>query len=666
MPPPELSQANRYLKVSTALKEDTFILRSFDGTEQVSRPYKFELELYSSELWVDPVKMVGKPSGFSVKGPDDALRFFHGVVRNFSAGPVIWSEEYPLRRYRAEVVPWLTLLKLQRNSRVFQEKTPPDIVEQVFKDAGYTDYKLSLKGSYEKLDFCVQYRESHYDFVSRMMEKAGIFYYFTHDKAKHTLVLADSATGYVDAEENVVELLSAFEAQEFGRIESWENRFQITPGKYVVEERSFLTPSKNDQAKEKTKVKWKGVADWEVYDYPGTYGVTKDKFPAATTKGQAVVGIERHEAKANVAHGTSSCMTFSPGAKFKLKFSEVTDENNLKYALTFVRHKAYEPIVALRDSQKADEKHADEERTLYSNSFKCIPADVPARPQLRTAKPSVQGPQSATVVGPKNSHIFTDEHGRVKVAFHWDRESKLDDKSSCWLRVAQSWAGAKWGGLFIPRVGHEVLVEFLEGDPDRPIVTGSVYNKDNALPYKLPDESYKSTIKSETVGSKGKNYNEIRFEDKEDKEMFHVHAARDFERIVKNDDVLKVGFETKEDGKQTIDIFKDRTVTIHEGNEKFEILKGKRDTLVYDKETLVVKSGDHLIDVKAGKSTLQAAKSILLKVGGSSIKIDTQGITIKAPQVKIQGQVKVDIKSPMTGVGGDGMLTLKGGMVKIN
>jgi type VI secretion system secreted protein VgrG len=326
------------------------------------------------------------------------------------------------------------------------------------------------------------------------------------------------------------------------------------------------------------------------------------------------------------------------------------------------------------------------------------------------------GPQTAIVVGKKDEEIWTDKFGRVKVRFHWDRLSKSDEKSSCWIRVAQAWAGNAWGAIHIPRIGQEVVVSFLEGDPDQPIITGSVYNADQNPPYTLPDAQTQSGIKSQsTKGANSKNFNELRFEDKKDAELIYLHAERDFERIVENNDTLKVGFDKKTDGdqiisihnnqkitignkdskvgSQTITIWKDRLetletgdyklviqkgmrsveiskgndqLTLGEGNRTVEIKKGNRQTEIKGDDKLTLASGAQSIKISSGGQTVEAATFILLKVGGSSIKIEPACITIKSVAIKVQGDAKVDISAPLTSCKGDGMLTLKGGMTMIN
>jgi type VI secretion system secreted protein VgrG len=318
------------------------------------------------------------------------------------------------------------------------------------------------------------------------------------------------------------------------------------------------------------------------------------------------------------------------------------------------------------------------ESTLLT-TLTAIDSKTPFRPARVTPKPVAHGPHTAEVTGPSGEEIWTDEHGRVKCQFHWDREGKFDENSSCWMRVQQAHAGKTWGAIWIPRIGHEVVVDFIEGDPDRPIVVGSVYNGDNKVPYALPDNKTQSGVKTRS-SKKGDTttFNELRFEDKIGEEHVYFHAEKDFDRIVENNDTLKVGFDDKDKGDQKIEIYNDRKITIG-NNETREIGYGikkagdqtvkvynDRTVTIGNNDSLTVEKGNQTIDVKLGKTEHKAMKSIELKCGASSIKLDPKSITIKAPMIDIKADATLTAKSPMTTVKGDAILTLKGGITMIN
>lgn len=660
----DFTQAERFLAISSSpLKDDALVLRGFHGDEAISKPYHFTLDLIAAAK-TDMTKVVGKPVSISAKLPDDKLRYFHGKVLRIAAGEV-HSDEYadsadPLRSYRAEIVPWFSFLKFHADNRVFQEKTIPEIVEQVCKDRGMTDYKLSLKGTYAKLDYCVQYNETDYNFVSRLMEKAGIFYYFNHEDTKHTLVMGDAASSYVDCVENEVEFGDRFDDQAAGQIQRWEQQLEFFSGNYVQRDYNFETPTETLETKEKTKVKWAGVKDFESYEYPGGYAKAADGKPLTVGR------IEVAEAPAQLVIGRGSCLSFSPGGKFKLASHPVESEIGIKHVLTSVSHKAIEPTLVL---QTRDSDESKEPQPEYVNEFQCAPANVPFRPPRDTPLPRIYGLHPAKVVGAKNQEILTDKYGRIKIQFPWDREGKYDDKSSCWVRVAQTWAGAKRGALFIPRVGDEVLVDFINGDVDRPLVVGSVYNADNMPPYALPEDKYKSGIKTmSTDKAKAKNFNELRFEDKIGKELVYFHAERDFERVVENDDKLKIGFDAKDPGDQTIDIFNNRTVTVDKGTDVLQIKAGDRKfTVDKGNHAVTIKQGDQTVKISAGQQTVEAAKKITLKVGGSSIVMTPDGIKITSMNVKIKGSIGAEVKGGVSAKLVAGAIAeVKGGLVKIN
>ncbi|WP_119459028.1 type VI secretion system tip protein VgrG [Rhodospirillaceae bacterium SYSU D60014] len=672
-----LTQAGRWLSVETALGEDAFVLTGFEGDEQISGLFSYRLEMASSREAIAADDLLGKPVTFHVALPGGETRCFNGIINRFAAGPM-WARGY--RRYYAEVVPWLWFLTRTTDCRIFQEKTVPDIVKQIFGDLGFTDFEASgIKGKHPPRDYCVQYRESDFDFVSRLLEEEGIFYFFKHEVGKHTLVLADQRSAYVDCEDGEVEFRTG--TGMLGRISSWRPSFEFRSGKVSQQDYNFETPGTSLATTTNTLLKTPKLDKFEIYDYPGRYAVKAD--------GQALteVRMEEQEAPYAVTSGESDCRSFSPGAKFTLVKHECRSEEGKTYVITGVRHAA------------SDETHfAGQGGTpTYANSFTCIPEGVTYRAPGTTPRPVVRGPQTAVVVGPSGEEIYCDKYGRVKVQFHWDREGKKNEKSSCWMRVAQSWAGRKWGVLFTPRIGMEVLVDFLEGDPDRPIIVGCVYNADQMPPYVLPDNKTQSGIKtrSSKQGADA-NFNELRFEDKKGSEEVYFHAEKDFKRIVENDDSLEVGndqtitvknnrTEIIEEGNEKITIKKgNRTETIEKGNEELTIKTGNRtetidgneeltikkgnrkETIEMGNDTLTIKMGNRAVKLNLGKDSLEAMQSIELKVGQNSIKIDQTGITLKGMMIKIEGQAMVEAKAPMTQVKGDGMLTLKGGVTMIN
>ncbi len=651
-----MAEEVRTLTVSTPIAGDPFILTAARGREELSRPFSFELEMAAdAATTVGPADLVGKPIGWTVSYPNAVTRQFHGVVRRLTAGEFLGRTK---RVYRAEVIPWLWFLTRTTDCKIFQNKTAPQIIEDVFQAFGFagTHYKLSLTGTYATREYCVQYRETAFDFVSRLMEEEGIFYFFEYAADKHTLVLADATSAYFDCNPHKEPEFRP-EFADVEAVTAWQHGYEFRSGKYTHTDYNFTTPSTSLVASTPTTVALANISKFELFDYPGRHAV------AADGTNRSKVRMEEAEAGYDTATGGSGCCSFMPGGKFTLK-NHATDTN--PFVLTAVEHEASEPLTAGARGGSGS----------YRNTFTAIPASVPFRPARFTPRPIVHGLQPAVVVGPSGEEIYTDQYGRVKVQFFWDRYGQKNADSSCWMRVAELWAGQQWGMVFTPRIGQEVLVEFLEGDPDQPVVTGRVYNAEQMPPYALPANMTQSGIKTRsTKEGTAEHFNELRFEDKKDGEQIYFHAQKDFVRVVEHDDsievknnrtlVVKEGYEkitiekgdrertvskgndslTVSTGKRTVDVKADYSVTVQEGNRLVTVSKGN-DTHAISKgnrevkvdtgnDTLTVAQGNLKIDVTAGTAELVAGKSITLMVGSNKVVIDTNGITIDASKLAI-------------------------------
>lgn len=643
----ELSQDNRIVTVSDFYPGAEVVATRVDAVATISEPFRFSVGVVSSETAMDPLKVIGKTAGVTIRLSNDELLPLHGVVASMAKADTFELDETPLRGYQLELVPAFSLLKHHTNCRVFQTKSYPEVVEQILKD-GKVDYSLKLKDTYEKVEYCVQYQESDFDFVSRLMEEVGIFYYFTHDKAAHRMILGDKSTSYVAAPAIRFSSDSQFA---FETVTSWNHNYALHGTKSEIGVFDFEQPGSMVLSKEKMKLKTK-TPD------PSTYFEYQTAPLAMKGKALAVTRIEHEEARHHTISGEGAHAVLQPGIKFKLTDHPSDDENQLEVVVKSAQHHIEEPLLPGSADVQFD----------VQSVFDAVPADVPLRPLRIRSRPLAVGPQPAKVVGGKGAEILTDKYGRVKIQFPWDREGRYDDKSSCFVRVAQGWAGNNRGMQFVPRVGDEVLVEFLEGDPSRPIITGSVYNGDNKSPWPLPDEAHVSGIKTlSTDKAKAKNFNELSFHDQIGKEKIYFHAERDFERVVENDDRLKIGFDTKDKGDRVVDIYNDRTVTLEAGKDTLHVKAGDRIVNI-DKgnHVVTVKSGDMKVSVKSGQHVLEAAKSILFKVGGSTIKIEPAAVTIKTADLKLQADMKAALKGTMVDVNGSAMTTIKGGLVKIN
>jgi len=571
----------------------------FEAQESIAQPYSVEVILAApASVAVDEKALVGQDALLTVQLGDGTARFFHGLVSRITRWDAGRGPDR--QRYRVTVVPRLWTLRHTRHSRIFQEMTVPDIVHKVLGDA-QVEHTLSLQGTYAKREYCVQYRESDLDFVSRLLEEEGIFYYFEHTEDGHKMILNDASVTCpaMQGEASVVYREPSKMVAGSESVHEFSARTEIQPGAVVLRDFHFVRPALDLTA---TSTDPEGEHALEIYDYPARYE------EPGIGKTLAKVRLEELRARVEMATGASNCRRLLVGHTFELADHPVA-ELNRKYLLLSVRYVGHQPEVLTFEQSLVTPKEP------YRNEFLCIPADVPFRPQRATPRPLIAGAQTAIVVGPPGEEIHTDEHGRVKVQFHWDREGKNNDRSSCWIRVSQAWAGQSWGALYLPRIGHEVVVEFLEGDPDRPIVTGSVYNGQNPPPIWLPDNKTQSTLRSNSSPG-GDGSNELRFEDAAGREQIYLHAQKDFNIIVENDKTQEVR------GNETLQVKKDRTKTI-EGNQSLEVVKnddsviGGNQSLEVLKDRSTAVMGNHTESV-LGNQSIQVASNQSLMVAMAS------------------------------------------------
>ncbi len=604
-----LTQDNRLMAIDTPLGRDVLLLTGFRGAEAISSPFSFELSLISENHDISFESIIGKNVTVFLVLADGQQRVFNGLVSRFCQGRGGGEEGSDPRfsHYAATMVPWVWLLQHMADVRIFQELNAPDIIEKIFRESGFNDFRIKLSGSYEKRDYCVQFRETHFNFVSRLMEEEGIFYYFEHERGKHTLILADSPSEHKNCphQESARYQISAGMPLEEDVIQGLVKAQEVKPAKMTLNDYNYSMPN-TDLRSSVSSRQVQGQGEREVYDFPGLYP-NKGRGERLTT-----VRMEEEEARITTIEGSSNCRAFTTGYRFTLKDHYRNDWNNRAYVLTEIEHEG---------SQGGNFPGARGEGGFsYSNRFRCIPIDVPFRPESRATKPVVHGTQTAVVVGPAGEEIYTDELGRIKVQFHWDREGKKDENSSCWIRVGQLWAGAQWGAVFIPRIGQEVIVAFLEGNPDRPLVIGCVYHQSNQPPLDLPGEKTRSTVKSDsTIGGGG--FNEIRFEDKKGQEEIYVHAEKDQTIEVGNDENHTVNH--------------DRTITIM--NNSTKTVQGKQDTTVMQAVTINWMQG---ATVTIGASGLTVSSAGPISITAPSVTVSAGSITLATPVVQVAGIVQ--------------------------
>lgn len=676
----DFTQDQRLLSVDTPLGQDKLLIAGFSGTEGMSRLFEFRLDLLSESTDITADQILGMSVTVTMARPGGDPRYFNGIVRRFAAGPIGGRG---MRSYEAVIVPTAWLLTQTSDHKIFQSKNAKDIIEDVLKAHGVTNYRFGVVNEQHPVrEYCVQYGETAYDFVQRLMEEEGIFYFIEHAQGEHTIVIADDKAAYVDAADE--EVTYTADSMLTNAVHQWQPSYEFQSGKWVQRDFDFENPGAIQvlETEQSTSLSVSAFSSYERFSYPGRYVKRGDGTLLTRLRMEAL------EASFCVIRGDGDLASFMPGAKFKL--SNDPDESK-SYVLTEVSHQA----------QGASLQAGPGGGESYANSFACIPADTVFRPQRLTRKPMVHGPQTAIVVGQSGEEIYTDTYGRIKVQFHWDRYGKSDENSSCWIRVAHAWAGAKWGAIFTPRVGMEVVVEFLDGDPDRPLVTGCVYNGDNGVPYALADNKTQSGIltRSSKLGAAA-NANELRFEDKKGEEQILFHAEKDFLREVENDDTLTVGHDqtitidnnrtetVKVDetitiqGNRTETVQKDESVTVQQdrthtiqgkdtadvtGNATLTVSSGNREVTVSSGNyALTASSGSITVKASAGAITIEAAQSIELKVGGNSVKIDPSGVTVKGTLVKLTADGAANLEGAMTTVKGSGMVTVSGGLIKLN
>ena len=540
---PTFTQADRPLAIYTPLGDDVLLVTAFRASEGISRLYRYETDLIAETGTAVPFdRLLGAGMTVELRPPDGPTRYFDGLVKCFSQG----ERTEVFTRYRAELVPRLWLLTKIVRSRIFQQMTVPDILRQVFSRL---QVSYELAGQYHPRDYCVQYHESDFDFASRLMEEEGIYYFFQHSRGNHQLIVTDIAHQHptVPGPASVVFEEVAGEVRGDMRITRWEKKQELRSGQYTLRDYCFEMPSTRLEAHAQTddsitigkvvhKLRVGGNDELEIYDYPGCYAQRFDGIaPHGGVRAQdltqvfpdgdrtAKLRMEREQAAGVEIRGESDCGHFIPGHKFTL---ERHFDGDGAYLLNEVEHEA----------GQAGYLSGEEFAFRYQNRFACIPADLRYRPPRETPKPQIAGVQTATVVGPEGQQVFCDKYGRVKVQFHWDRDGKKNADSSCWLRVAQFWAGNRWGAFFWPRIGHEVVVAFEDGDPDRPIVVGSVYNAENMPPMPLPATNLLCGIKSSSLrGKVNENFNGITFVDVKGKEHLALHSERHMALVAEYD-----------------------------------------------------------------------------------------------------------------------------------
>ncbi|MCF5629462.1 type VI secretion system tip protein VgrG [Pseudomonas syringae] len=597
-------QLTRLAQVSSPLGPDVLLLKEMSGGDELGRLFSYDLQLTSVDGALDLNQLLGKPMSLSVQLAGGAQRYFHGIVARCSQN--VTRDQFA--SYQVTLRPWLWLLTRTSDCRIFQNLTIPQIIKQVFRDLGFSDFEDALSKPYREWEYCVQYRESSFDFVSRLMEQEGIYYFFRHEKDRHVLVLADAygahqpAPGY----ESVPYFPPDGQHRERDHINDWRLAQEVQPGSLELNDYDFQRPSASIDVRS-AMPRPHTAGDYPLYDYPGTYVQSQDGEHYARTRLEALQSLhERIELSGN-ARGLGA------GHLFSLTGFGRQDQNR-EYLIVGARYYL---------AQESLESGASGGGVQFELGLSCIDAQQTFRQLASPQRPIVKGPQTAVVVGPTGEEIWTNKFGRIKLHFHWDRHDQSNENSSCWIRVSQAWAGKNWGSMQIPRIGQEVIVSFLEGDPDRPIITGRVYNAEQTVPYDLPANATQSGMKSRSSkGGTPANFNEIRMEDKKGAEQLYIHAERNQDVIVEVDESHSVGHDRFKS------IGHDETVLI--GNNRVRIVKqddvlavgsSKTDSV---SQSYIIEVGENLRLV-CGKSVLELNASGQINICGVQISLHASG-----------------------------------------
>jgi type VI secretion system secreted protein VgrG len=669
---PDISQADRLLRITSPLGDDVLILRQLTATESIGRPFSFEAEVLSSRADLVPKDLLGKSITCTIAVGGQPERHFNGMVRAFGR---IGGSERELTAYRLEAVPLLWSLTRTADCRIFQEQSTQDILTKVFNEGRVAPVRFGTLPSSPR-PYCVQFQETDFDFASRLLDEIGGGYFFEHTANDHTLAVTGENADFplIPGQSLVVRP----DRNDDRTVTGWQVFGTLQPGKHVAHDFDMLKPSSLLQAEAPTRLTTPNATDWEVFRWAAGQSAQPDAKPAS-------LAMEQDEVQADTAQGDTQVAALFAGGRAKIQ--EGLGGEEATWLLTAVRHEAMDETQLVGDGQSS-----------YANSFVAIPAERAWRNAAPRRRPVMPALQSAIVTGPAGEEIHCDKHGRIKVHFLWDRAGKKDDHSSCFVRVSQPWAG-KWGGTwFLPRIGDEVLVGFLDGDPDKPVVLGSLHNEEAPTHYGLPGANTRSGITSRSSKGGGKdNANMLRLEDKKGSEEFYLQAEYDMNVLVKHDlsTIVRDGNETREvkAGKRTTTIESDETLTVTTGNRETTIKTGN-DTYTLStgnlKQTLDMgnldlklamgnmktevslgnydlKLGVGNISVKtdAGAVTVEALQGITLKVGPSEVKIDMTGVSIKGMMVKLEGTVMLEAKGLMTTVKGDAMTQVSGAIIMI-
>ncbi|MGF1717475.1 type VI secretion system tip protein TssI/VgrG [Photobacterium chitinilyticum] len=635
------TQDKNILRIDTPLGKDVLHITKAEIQEGISTLFSTQAYVYTNGQLIDAKNIIGKSVTitllYNLSG-SVSERFFNGYVtaiRSTGSRMPSVAEGDKYQDYILDISPSFSFLSQRSNCRIFQQLNVEDIVKTILSEHG-VKIQSELQKTYPVYDYKVQYHESDLAFVNRLLEQEGIFYFFKHDKTNHYLVLADDITAYRECAENQVAYTTGSLSE--AHIHAWSGGLEVTPGSSVKLGYDFITPTDKLSGEHADAGLVTQQSALEVFEYQAGSEFN------SRAQDIANASLESLQRDTELCSGASNCRSFSAGQFFTFKSHEDSRLEGKSFLITQTNME-----VAITN-QTGSSKSAYQ---TILNQFSCVPKETLYRPVQLTPKPRIYGAQTACVTGDDGDEIYIDRYGRVKVLFHWDREGVSDSTSSCWIRVAQNWAGNRWGAFFFPRVGQEVLVEFLDGDPDQPIISGALYNGDQMPPYDLPGQKTQSGVKTRsTKEATEDNFNEIRFDDDKGNELLSIHAEKDHHLMVENDYQQLI----ENDCRQTVNndkqllVENDYRQTI-KNNYQFVVENNSQQTIKNDHQITVENNCnqtvtndytlkvDNNLQAKIAKElVINAGKEIVLKAGGASITLSSDGsVNIKGSSIKVNG-----------------------------
>ncbi|UPH72390.1 type VI secretion system tip protein VgrG [Abyssibius alkaniclasticus] len=697
----DIVQKNRQVRIKGPLGPEKMVLLRAEVEEGLSQIGKADIQFLSPDHDLSLEDIVGKRLGLEIDDKDGNTRYWQGYCANAAYEGRYGGQAL----FRCEMRPTLYFLTLGRDCRIFQDKSALDVVKQVMRDADLTDFEDKTTATYNPRVYTVQYRESDFDFISRLMEEEGIYYYFKHDDSKETLVLADSSSAHVKLQHGADSLEFHFKEDEYKRdqdhIYEWKSAEAVNTGKVTMTDYDFENPTSDLAAVTAIAKGTHSFKDIEYYDYPGHH------LTAEEGKVRTRVRTEAHAAQHNRSRGKGNVRWLAAGGTFTMK-EHPRSSFNKEYLVLSARHKLSietdtedkgQAQTALQSeggqggAPVGDAKEGDKETTpAIESDFSVQLKAEPYRAPKRAPIPKISGLQTAVVTGPSGEEIYTDKHGRIKVQFHWDREGNKDEKTTCFVRVMQHMSGQGWGAFHIPRIGQEVVVQFEEGNPDRPIIIGMLYNEAKKHPFAFPANMTQSGIK--TNSSKGGGgFHELVFEDKKDEEFVRLQSEKDYKETIKNNAEISIGFEKMDPGDLTEKIYNHKTTELEKGDHTFTVKEGSEARSIAASRTLTVGedettdiganrtetvganeevtiggdntvtvSGNYTLDV-TGDILIKSGSKITLEVGGTSVVIDSSSIAISTTNVSVDASSSFEVSaggSASISAGGSAELTAGG------